>query len=213
MRRRSALSGLLQGGEEITINYEAMFYYLTTEIRRSAGSWDFVCECRACNISDPFHYISDMRRALLRGLYYLLNGIDAPGCEGRKTPVTREAEKKKTTSGNWDWAEPDSKDIEKYITWTTLSAYLSEAEGVPDLASKHFRNAAIAIFYLSDPLEVHWSNATLWAIKSRDAIKSCRPADHVDVIDREKILIQVVLRLPDSRYGQISRSFYRSLVS
>lgn len=74
-------------GEEITINH------LTTHIHRSAGTWD----CPACNMSDPFHSISDMRRALPRGLDYLLNGIDAPGCAGRNT---REAEKEKRTARN-----------------------------------------------------------------------------------------------------------------
>lgn len=183
-------------GEEITINYDPIFNYLTTEIRRSAGTWDFVCDCPACNISDPFHRISDMRRALLRGLYYLLNGTDAPGCEGRKIPVTREAAKEKLTARNRTFLQRGSKALENFITWSMLSGYLLEAEGLADLASEHFRHATVATCRLRDAVggmhEVHRSNASLWALKSRDSIKSCRPADHVDVLDREQLLLQVL---------------------
>lgn len=188
-------------GEEITINYDPNFNYLTTEIRRSAGTWDFVCNCRACDVTDPFHYVSDMRRALLRGLYYLLSGVDAPGCEGRKSPLTREAEKEKTFLKDWHLVKSGSKEAEKVMTWSVLAGYVSEAEGLADLASEHFRNAVIAIGRLcgEDPeaekRKIYGSNACLWALKSRDAIKSCRPADHFDVTDREQLLTRA-LRLP-----------------
>ena len=180
-------------GEEIAINYDTRYYYLTTEIRRSVATWDFICDCRACNVNDPFHYVSDMRRALLRGLYYLLSGEDAPGCEGRPIPVTREADRGKTDAGNWHLVKPGSRDAEKVATWSMLSGYVSEAEGLADLASHHFKNAVIAIGKLSGkPMrEAYWRDAYRWAIKSLDAIKSCRPADHGEVKDREKLLSHV----------------------
>lgn len=87
-------------GEEICFSYDSTFYYQTAEIRRSAGTWGFSCDCRACYIHDSFHYVNDVRRTLLRGFHYLLNGADAPG-EGRKVLVTRGAEKEKLTPKNW----------------------------------------------------------------------------------------------------------------
>lgn len=174
-------------GEEIMVSYDSMDNYLTTEIRRSAGTWDFICTCPACNVNDPFHYISDMRRGLLRGLYYLLNGVDVPGCEGRKIPVTKEAAKQKTNLKNWPLVKKGSKDAEKIMTWSMLSGYLFEAEGLADMASEHFKNAVIAIWRLcgedrvAGMQEVHWNHAFLWATRSLEAIKSYRPAHHGDV--------------------------------
>lgn len=185
-------------GEEIAITYDASFDYLTTEMRRSSGLWDFVCNCRACNVTDPFHHVSDMRRALLRGLYYLLTGVDPAGCKGRKIPVTREAEKGKLSPEIWHLVKMESKHAEKIMMWSTLAGYAAEAEGLAFRASEHFKNAVAAVWHLSgaDPVagmqEADWSNAVLLAYKSQAAIRSCRPADHADVMNREQLLTQVL---------------------
>lgn len=170
-------------GEEITVNYDTVCYLLPTEIRRSASTWDFICNCPACNVNDPFHYISDMRRALLRGLHYLVKGKDVLGCEGMEIPVTQESAKQK-----------GSKDAEKIITWSMLSGYLLEAEGLADMASECFASAVIAIWELcgKDPAvgmqEVHRIYVLGWATRSLELIQSCRPAHHRDVKDKEEFL-------------------------
>lgn len=179
-------------GEEITFNYDTDSYYQTTEIRRNVGSWDFICNCRACNVNDPFHYVSDMRRVLLRGLLYLMNGgQDAPGWEGSKVPVTQEAEKAKYTQ--MEGRSLSFKDAEKIAMWNVLSGYLAEAEGIAIMASGNFQNAAMVTLTLcgQGPVEMqktYRDDAYRWATYSLSAIKSCRPADHVDVQDRARFV-------------------------
>ena len=186
-----ALKPIAQG-EEITINYNPNSYYHTYEMRHRAGTWDFTCDCPACNVSDPFHYVSDMRRILLRGLFYLMNGVDVAGCEGRKVPVTREGEKEKIST--MQRSSLTFKDLENIVKWSVLSGYLAEVEGIAMMASAYFKNAMAVTLELYDESpavgmrEAYRRDAYRWASKSLDAIKSCRPADHSDVKDREKLL-------------------------
>lgn len=128
-------------GEEITFSYDTFYYFQTTEIRGSAGNLSFVCDCPACDVNDPFHYVSDMRRALLRRIYYLLNGIDAPGCAGRKIPVTPEADEEKMTPAKWK--SLTFKHAERCVKWHALAWYLAEAESLTIIASTVFKNTVL----------------------------------------------------------------------
>lgn len=64
-------------GDELTFCYHSPFQCWSTRDR--AQSLSFQCGCKACLIGTPFQQASDMRRALLRGLHYLIHGKDIEG--------------------------------------------------------------------------------------------------------------------------------------
>ncbi|KAL9067386.1 MAG: hypothetical protein Q9157_006824, partial [Trypethelium eluteriae] len=64
----------IQEGDEINLCYGNSFEVKTTEER--ARELPFVCICEACNPERNFHYLSDMRRRLLQGIYYLTRGCN-----------------------------------------------------------------------------------------------------------------------------------------
>ena len=111
-----------------------------------------------------------MRRALLRGLHHLSNGIDAPGCEGRKDfrdARGGEGENKRSKGG--------AEDIEKLNTWRMLSRDLSKQRVWQPLASGTRRSLPV------DPLtgihELHrssrFSQESRKSIQSRRMSRSC----------------------------------------
>ncbi|KAK2738650.1 hypothetical protein FQN57_006968 [Myotisia sp. PD_48] len=63
-------------GEEITFCYSPDFSARTSHSRRQ--QLRFVCKCKACLQGTPFQQLSDIRRTLIRGLYYLAfdKGLD-----------------------------------------------------------------------------------------------------------------------------------------
>lgn len=61
-------------GEELTFCYNSIYDYMIAEDRTQRLG--FQCDCKACLIGTPFQRASDMRRTLLRGLYFLKEGED-----------------------------------------------------------------------------------------------------------------------------------------
>ncbi|KAH8784886.1 hypothetical protein F5883DRAFT_533723 [Diaporthe sp. PMI_573] len=82
-------------GEELTFCYNPMYEYRTAKER--AQQLGFQCDCKACLIGTPFQQVSDMRRVLMRGLYYIRRGEDidgptpGPGCTFRIDPEVKRA--------------------------------------------------------------------------------------------------------------------------
>lgn len=68
---------VIMPGEELTICYNPDFELRTTLDRHQ--QLRFKCDCKACQIGAPFQRVSDMRRALLRGLHYITHGKDMDG--------------------------------------------------------------------------------------------------------------------------------------
>lgn len=84
--------------------------------------------------------------------------------------------------------------------WSVILGYLSESRGLADTASTHFRIAVIAALgycgedQVAGMRERHCDIAFRWGKKNLETIKSCRPADHVDVKDTEQLWV-IVLQL------------------
>lgn len=81
----------IDAGEEILFCYETDFAARTAADRHRALR--FTCHCRACSPGSPFQQCSDMRRWLVRGLSYLIRGVDIDGkkhVRGRPLIVDRE---------------------------------------------------------------------------------------------------------------------------
>ncbi|KAF2753367.1 SET domain-containing protein [Pseudovirgaria hyperparasitica] len=115
-------------GEEILFDYDPAHAYLTAKQRRAVPYWKFTCTCAACDDNYPQRVESDMRRALLRGLHYLIHRRDVPECSRLKPPVLQNA-----TSGR-----PDPNTI---AMWQAISGYIAEAEGLAMLAIYFFYEA------------------------------------------------------------------------
>lgn len=64
-------------GEEITFCYNTDFECRNRYERHQALR--FVCDCKACLPGTPFQQLSDMRRTFIRGLQYLMLGVDLNG--------------------------------------------------------------------------------------------------------------------------------------
>ncbi|KAI2793635.1 hypothetical protein POX_a00218 [Penicillium oxalicum] len=64
----------IQPGEEITFSYCGEFPNMCRDRRH--GLLDFICHCPACVPGTRFYELSEMRRQLIRGLHYLLLGLD-----------------------------------------------------------------------------------------------------------------------------------------
>lgn len=73
----------IQPGEEITFTYYGQAECIRSHARHKL--LHFVCTCKACLPGTPFHKASEMRRQLLRGLYYLTMGLDM-GQENPRAP-------------------------------------------------------------------------------------------------------------------------------
>lgn len=67
----------IDSGEEITFCYDTGFEGMIRDERHKALR--FACDCKACLPGTPFQQLSDMRRRLIRGLQYLLLGVDLGG--------------------------------------------------------------------------------------------------------------------------------------
>jgi hypothetical protein len=66
-------------GEEIYICYKTNLQSRTPEERCKAPRFPVSCNCRACLPGTTFHPLRDMRRKLIRGLSYLIQGVDIDG--------------------------------------------------------------------------------------------------------------------------------------
>ncbi|KAJ6781957.1 hypothetical protein PWT90_02022 [Aphanocladium album] len=64
-------------GEEIVFSYEPDFEARTAADRHSILR--FTCTCRACVPGTTFQRCSDLRRQLIRGMNYLIQGVDIDG--------------------------------------------------------------------------------------------------------------------------------------
>lgn len=117
----------ITAGEEITNCYVFQFQLLSREER--ADMMGFVCNCKACDVSDDnkeWQQMSDMRRRLLRGVYNHLNGGDQarPGVAWPpsiiRDPVMKRA------------AETLSIPLSKRFIYGMLFIVLMEEEGLLD---------------------------------------------------------------------------------
>lgn len=67
----------IDSGEEISFCYDTAFEGRIRYERHRALR--FACNCKACLLGTPFQQLSDMRRRLIRGLQYILLGVDLDG--------------------------------------------------------------------------------------------------------------------------------------
>lgn len=121
----------IAAGEEITISYKNGFHCRTMEERHRL--LDFQCRCTICDraLEDKhFRQVSDMRRRLIRGLIYLLDGIDENSeydhDDSHSTPVICDPIMRKAAD-NCDFP------LSARLIYDLLLATLEEAEGVLDV--------------------------------------------------------------------------------
>lgn len=73
-------------GEEVTNCYIPVFLSWTSSERRK--HMRFVCDCRTCVPGTDYQLLSDTRRRLIRGLYFLVTGLDnGPEESGPDCPI------------------------------------------------------------------------------------------------------------------------------
>lgn len=109
-------------GEEITFAYEPDFECLTGKERHQALG--FACKCQLCWQAAPVQRrLSDARRRLVRGLSYLLDGVDYDG--RRKGGIIVDPELKRA-------AEMGGIPISSWWVYALLKVFLLEEEGLLD---------------------------------------------------------------------------------
>lgn len=115
-------------GEEITFTYDRECGYMTKAQRSSAFHRFRIerCTCTACSYDPKSQLVSDMRRALLRGLRFLLDEGNSDIASKRFgiPPVVINDMSKMCQIVN---GRPE---LTKLSQYTTLAAMLSEAEGL-----------------------------------------------------------------------------------
>jgi hypothetical protein len=110
-------------GEEITFCYNTDFEYRTARDRHR--ELRFMCDCRACLIGTPFQQLSDMRRTLIRGLQYLMRGVDLDGQRHGSSPIIVDRNLKRV-------AEDLSIPISSRLIYQLLTMILVDDEGLLD---------------------------------------------------------------------------------
>ncbi|KAK4888210.1 hypothetical protein LTR27_012857 [Elasticomyces elasticus] len=77
-------------GSEIYISYKGAIFRTLTARRRQAmmrSHKDFTCSCPACSMPNPGLMVSDMRRTLIGGLWYALQGLEVPDLSLLDDPI------------------------------------------------------------------------------------------------------------------------------
>ncbi|OQD60462.1 hypothetical protein PENPOL_c004G02060 [Penicillium polonicum] len=83
----------IEAGEEIYFCYSSDLKAQTKYERHEY--LDFSCDCKACMPGTPFQELSDLRRRLIRGLLYILRGVDLDGkIQTSQSPVIVDPELK-----------------------------------------------------------------------------------------------------------------------
>ncbi|KAK2747986.1 hypothetical protein FQN57_001577 [Myotisia sp. PD_48] len=122
-------------GEEITFCYNPGFEFRIRNDRHRALC--FVCDCKACLIRSPFQKLSDMRRTLMRGLQYLMVGVDLDGHrQSHASPIIFDSKLK-------DVAEAFSIPVSARLIYKLLVMFLLEEEGLLDYLSIRRKNTDI----------------------------------------------------------------------
>ncbi|GAM39056.1 hypothetical protein TCE0_034r10284 [Talaromyces pinophilus] len=121
----------IAAGEEITISYKNGFRSRTLDERHRL--LEFECSCTVCDRAskDPtFRQVSDLRRRLIRGLIYLLDGIDENSeyddDDSHSRPVICDPIMRKAAD-NCDFP------LSARLIYDLLLAVLTEAEGLLDI--------------------------------------------------------------------------------
>lgn len=121
----------IAAGEEITISYKNGFRSRTLSERHRLLK--FKCRCIVCDRASKdqnFRQISDMRRRLIRGLIYLLDGIDEnseyDGDDSHSRPVICDPVMRKAAD-NCDFP------LSARLIYDLLLAALNETEGLLDV--------------------------------------------------------------------------------
>jgi hypothetical protein len=110
-------------GEEITFCYKDFECRTARDRHRELR---FMCDCRACLIGTPFQQLSDMRRTLIRGLQYLMLGVDLDGQRhGSSSPLIVDRNLKRV-------AEDLSIPISSRLIYQLLAMILVDDEGLLD---------------------------------------------------------------------------------
>lgn len=128
----SSASRDIAAGEEITISYRNGFHSRTMDERHRL--LEFECRCTVCDRAlknQNFRQVSDMRRRLIRGLIYLLDGIDENseydnGNDSHLKPVICDPVMRKAAD-NCDFA------LSARLIYDLLLVALKEAEGTLDV--------------------------------------------------------------------------------
>ncbi|KAK3623934.1 hypothetical protein LTR56_021295 [Elasticomyces elasticus] len=77
-------------GSEIYISYKGAIFRSLTARRRQAmmrSHKGFTCSCPACSMPNPGLMVSDMRRTLIGGLWYALQGLEVPDLSLLDDPI------------------------------------------------------------------------------------------------------------------------------
>lgn len=112
-------------GEEITSSYRSSF---ETKLRQERHqSLGFVCICEACAAGTPLQRASGMRRRLIRGLSYLLNGreLDGQAEDLQRSPIIVDPGLKKA-------AETRSLPLSSMFIYSLMVVFLLDEEGLLD---------------------------------------------------------------------------------
>lgn len=114
----------IDAGEEILFCYETDFEARTALDRRRI--LQFACNCKACCPGTLFQKCSDLRRRLVRGLNYLIHGVDIDGkkeIHGRPLIVDRRLKQA---------AEHREQPLSSLFIYYSLTMALLESEGLLD---------------------------------------------------------------------------------
>jgi hypothetical protein len=114
--------------KDIAANEEITFCYLpdlkATLARDRQNILEFSCHCKACQPGTRFHYLSELRRRIIRGLLFLLRGQDrAAVMSSDSKPIIADTALRNTaTAGNIP--------LSSRVVYLVLLAFLFEEEGL-----------------------------------------------------------------------------------
>ncbi|KAJ6035733.1 SET domain-containing protein [Penicillium herquei] len=145
-------------GEEITFCYETDFEGRVSKERHEALR--FVCDCKACLPGTAFQNLSDIRRRLIRGLQYLLLGVDLDGLrQNSHNAIIVDSNLK-------NMAEKFNIPLSSRLVYNLLTMFLLEEEGLLDeFMVKRLGRSLIptARFFESE-----WNSKVAWLALSQD---------------------------------------------
>ncbi|KAK2616380.1 hypothetical protein QQS21_000621 [Conoideocrella luteorostrata] len=122
--------------DEETTNCYLSLEGMTRQYRH--GLLGFVCDCAACELGTPFQQASEMRRQLIRGLQFLLFGVDnAARVFGSRAPVLTDTKLKRA-------AEKCEIPIASRVVYELLIIVLGEYDGLTDTLVGELAEAAMS---------------------------------------------------------------------
>lgn len=178
-------------GEELTRSYKEYFEDMTARQRINLLKigWQFTCDCAACEVSGNMRLASDMRRTLIGGLKYPLEGTITP--DFSIFDNYDEAAKQRNGIFIHHKLPVPLSAVEATTRWLVY-AKLREAEGLIDDFTASAYDCAVSVLWdrmVEGVINTRAvENSVQWSRHALATWRSCRPSEYRCTVAAERRL-------------------------